>query len=308
MFGTQPYEIGDLPKTSRSLRIPQLPFSAQQTSRPLSFYEQTISSKQDDLIFTLEQLRSPPSKQTKELKSNLDRLRQMYKRINEDFLNNRIVPRLVVVIAEHVDIGSYKPSTDQQWQPQHHLNITINLNKYIAKYDYDIAHVLHATTAKRTAAEEFKFKQQAVFEILQMCSVQLAEGKKVFQSLWDTYGRQYNDLNQVPEDVKVLICSEMPMQDSACILRPRRERTCEFSSDFQVVPYQQIDPKSYSKRSEVDGMLTNEFVVKDWDTYFAKAAVGVEEKMNTTKLNWCDRNFKTWVQLNRDKIEPHNIL
>ena len=104
----------------------------------------------------------------------------MYKKIDEDFLNNRIVPKLVVIIAEHVDINRYKPSTDQAWQPPHHLNLTININKYIAKYDYDIAHVLHATTAKRVARDEFKFKQQAVFEILQMCSVQLAEGKKVF--------------------------------------------------------------------------------------------------------------------------------
>lgn len=113
----------------------------------------------------------------------------------------------------------------------------------------------------------------------------------------------------MPEDVKVLICSEMPMQDSACILRPRRERTCEYSNDFQVKPYQKkIDQNSYSKNSELEGMLTNEFVVKDWDTYFANAAVRVEEKMNTTKLNWCDRNFKTWVALNRDRIEPHNII
>lgn len=36
----------------------------------------------------------------------------MYKKIDEDFLNNRIVPKLVVVIAENVDINTYKPSTD----------------------------------------------------------------------------------------------------------------------------------------------------------------------------------------------------
>ena len=90
----------------------------------------------------------------------------MHKRVDENFLNNRVEPRLVVIIAENVDLKRYKPSQDQQWEPKHYTNVTINLNKYIAKYDYDIGQVLYASNAKRSDSDEALFRKSAVYEIM----------------------------------------------------------------------------------------------------------------------------------------------
>ena len=117
-------------------------------------------------MFTLAELRTPKSKQSKELKAKIERLRRLHKKIDEDFLNNRVEPRLIVVIAEGVDLKNYRPQDADSWEPQHFTNITVNLNKYIAKYDYDIANVLHPSNAKRTAEDERNFRKTAVYEIL----------------------------------------------------------------------------------------------------------------------------------------------
>jgi len=51
-------------------------------------------------------------------------------------LDNRIAPRLIVIIAEGV---KFEFAGNKSWDPKRHSNITININKYIAKYDYDVA-------------------------------------------------------------------------------------------------------------------------------------------------------------------------
>lgn len=49
-------------------------------------------------------------------------------------------------------------------------------------------------------------------------------------------------------------------------------------------------------------------MVKDWETYFANATVRLEDKINTSKSIWCDRNFKNWVEMNKHRIEAKNII
>ena len=56
----------------------------------------------------------------------------------------------------------------------------INLNKYIAKYDYDIASKVCTNNEKRTAKDEESFKKAALYEILQKCSEELTGGKLNF--------------------------------------------------------------------------------------------------------------------------------
>ena len=109
-----------------------------------------------------------------------------------------------------------------------------------------------------------------------------------------------------------MVASEIPMHDGTCrLLNPRRERMHTFSNDFMTTPKTgQVDPNSYSLSGQdgIQGLISNEFTQRDWETYFANATVRLEEKLNATKMNWCDRNFKTWIAINKDKIEPRNIL
>ena len=56
----------------------------------------------DDLLFTIEELRTPAAYQSKQLKSKIAHLKKLHNKIDDDFLDNRIAPRLLVIIAEKV--------------------------------------------------------------------------------------------------------------------------------------------------------------------------------------------------------------
>lgn len=109
-----------------------------------------------------------------------------------------------------------------------------------------------------------------------------------------------------------MVASEIPMHDGTCRkLNPRRERLFSYSKDFMTsAETGQVDPKSYSLNAAkaFGGPIGNEFTQSDWEQYFANATVRLEEKLNSTKINWCDRNFKTWIAINKERIEPQNII
>jgi len=90
-----------------------------------------------------------------------------------------------VIVADGLDLRNTDPESNQlSWEPQHYTNVTININKYIAKYDYDIGQSICPTHLRRNIEDENNFKKTAIFEILQICSLELADGVKIFQSLW----------------------------------------------------------------------------------------------------------------------------
>jgi hypothetical protein len=70
------------------------------------------------------------------LKAKIHHLRRLHSKVDDAFLDNRIAPRLIVIIAEGV---KFEFAGNKSWDPKRHSNITININKYIAKYDYDVA-------------------------------------------------------------------------------------------------------------------------------------------------------------------------
>lgn len=108
----------------------------------------------------------------------------------------------------------------------------------------------------------------------------------------------------------MMFASELPMQDYKQLMKPRRERSVTSGADYCVTPVEgQVDPNSYSKegKSALMGLVSNEFIVKDWETYFQMSSKQFEEKISTSKTNWCDRNFQTWMAMN-NRIEPVNIL
>jgi hypothetical protein len=109
----------------------------------------------------------------------------------------------------------------------------ININKYIAKYDFDIAQKLKAITRLRNKDAETYFKRQVIYEILEICSFEFSKNETIYQSIWDIEGKQINDLDDVPANCHMLIMSELPMHDTS-YLQIRRERGLACSQDYQT--------------------------------------------------------------------------
>lgn len=58
----------------------------------------------EDLLLTIDELRTPTAHQSKDLKEKIEHLRRLHRKIDEEFLDNRIAPRLIVIIADCVDL------------------------------------------------------------------------------------------------------------------------------------------------------------------------------------------------------------
>lgn len=58
----------------------------------------------------------------------------------------------------------------------------------------------------------------------------------------------------------------------------------------------------------LDGLISNEYVVKDWETYFAVSTLKQEESFNEAKNRWCRRNFADWIDNTKDFVEAPNVL
>lgn len=80
----------------------------------------------------------PTCQMSSELKSQIAQLKRMYKKIDNDFLENRIVPRLIVIVSE-----TQHKKPQPRWQPKQYSNVTININRYLAQYNYDIAQLIN---------------------------------------------------------------------------------------------------------------------------------------------------------------------
>lgn len=178
MFGTQPYEVD--PSTALQLPVPQKPVTpAIQSlrSRPISLTHisntNTLSSSlmktsfaEHELVFSLEVLRSPLVKLSKTMKQKVALLKRRHKQVDNEFLEKRVEPRLIVIVADGHNMKVFKKQTHKSWEPRQYSNVTININKYIAKYDYDIAQLICPSNAKRLAEDESNFRKAAIYEIL----------------------------------------------------------------------------------------------------------------------------------------------
>jgi len=95
-------------------------------------------------------------------------LKKLHKKVDEEFLNKRVEPRLIVIVADSANMSAetVEKSQNKSWLPRKKDNIVINLNKYIAKYDYDIAAKVCSYQERRNTNDEESFKKAALFEIL----------------------------------------------------------------------------------------------------------------------------------------------
>ena len=103
-------------------------------------------------MFAIDNLRQPLHFLDATTKKQLDKTTQRHKRIDDAFLTERIKPRYVIFMEDGADMvdetfsdnitGSPenpKKAQSSQVAKKRPNNVAININKYIAKYDFDIA-------------------------------------------------------------------------------------------------------------------------------------------------------------------------
>jgi hypothetical protein len=150
MFGTQPEDNNLLPIPTTSLGQKSGSRSQPRSHVGLTTNRTTSSLHQDDdLMFTLEELRSPLVQLSNHMKAKIAALKKRHHKIDNDFLDNRIEPRYVVIVADGHNMKTFEKREVKPWEPKKYSNVTININKFIAKYDYDIAMLICPSIAKR---------------------------------------------------------------------------------------------------------------------------------------------------------------
>jgi len=87
--------------------------------------------------------------------------------------------------------------------------VKIDINRFRAKYDFDVAKKICPVISGATYHEEYQeaFKQNALMEVLQECSNKLSGGKKLYQSLFTFDGQHIASLDAIPDDCQLLLVS-----------------------------------------------------------------------------------------------------
>ena len=87
-------------------------------------------------------------------KEKVSRLRTNHYKISESFLQDNIVPRYIVFVDEKKNIIKLSQTGDIDLLTPHELkevtsNIVINVNYFIAKYDFEIANKIRPNVEPR---------------------------------------------------------------------------------------------------------------------------------------------------------------
>ena len=61
----------------------------------------------EDLVFTIEELRSPLVQLSKHMKQRITTLKKLHKKIDEEFLEKRIEHRFVVIVADGLNMETF---------------------------------------------------------------------------------------------------------------------------------------------------------------------------------------------------------
>ena len=170
---------------------------------------------------------------------------------------------------------------NNSWEPQQHTNVTVNINKYIAKYDYDIAQYVCPNTIRRKNEDMREFDLQAIYEVLELCSAKITAASRVFQSLWTLDGKCVTCLLDLPSECQMLVASERPM--------PLGEKRLAL------------------KKQETFGFRDNTYVVRNVQDFLEVSTRQIAHKYTFAKEAWCERNFANWASGNGGKIEPFNV-
>ena len=123
-------------------------------------------------------------------RKQLDKTTEKHKKIDEKFLDERIKPRVIIFMEDGTNLIQSRPGKHEVpiFTKRGPNNVAININKYIAKYDFDIARKIKLNQDDKVDADsdEEKYKPSekeirqlyntnAILEILQVCSNELAK-------------------------------------------------------------------------------------------------------------------------------------
>lgn len=137
-----------------------------------------------------------------------------HKKISEQLIEDEIEPRIIVFLENGINLehlGDRNESNkDKPWTRKLPNNCAININKYIAKYDFDFAQKLNNPLIKRKQNILDLFTKKVVDEVLAMASYELTDDRKTFRSIWMLDGTPIRNLDLLPRNTQVLLVSELP--------------------------------------------------------------------------------------------------
>ena len=188
-------------------------------------------------------------------------------------------------------------------------NITINISKYIAKYDFDIAMKLNPDfeadhNNQKKGEEDLEeerneqevrqmFDNNSILEILQECSNTLAEDDRYYESLWTLDGKQIQDLNSIDKDTKMLLCSYLPMIQKggvgAHLGMSRRMQT----QKTRNLAKQQLTSRSTNSGGNA-GLQSNEYAINNWSDFYNISLKRAEQGLTQTKDKWFNTQHSEW--------------
>lgn len=243
-------------------------------------------------------------------RKQLEKICEKHKKLDEYFLDNYIQQRVIVFIADDTDIngmkfGKHDVAILQNRNPN---NIAININKFIAKYDYDIAKKVKPTlddlsddnekplTPEPEEVTKKRFRDNAILEILQICTSELSRDNSQFESIWTLSGKQVVDLNELESDCKICLVSKLPQHN-----RANRNVRKHLPKSMHNMP----TPLEGSVNMQ--GLRNNHFAVSSWKGYYQQSVKQAEIGVRNAKNSWFLRTHDQWIEQNNGLIEDAHI-
>jgi hypothetical protein len=181
------------------------------------------------------------------------------------------------------------PKVIKSWNHQE-KQVKIDINRFMAKYDFDIAKKICPTISGATYHDEFAnvFKENALMEVLQECSEQFSNGEKIYQSLYTFDGKFISSLEAIPKDCKLLLVSESA---------PPKERLDEKSSySPKNKTRQSINDEKFISTDVDIGLKSNIYEFSTEGAELKHKVKRLEDSMKSRKLDWVNTNHKQWVE------------
>jgi hypothetical protein len=150
------------------------------------------------------------------MKEEIKALREVFgKRISQGLLE-QIEDRFIIFMVDGSDIQKILDTHDD-FQPaidgkkQYPAKVNVNINRYIAKYNFEIARKLRGANLDVIPPTESQkiFNRFAMLELLHDVSGLLNGGKVYFNRLSLIDGTVIdNDITKIPEDTKIMLVSK----------------------------------------------------------------------------------------------------
>lgn len=185
------------------------------------------------------------------------------------------------------------PPAPKLWtKPQ--KRIKIDVNKYIAKYDFDIASKIcpiRSGVDYNDAYQDF-YKQNAMMEILQECSNAFTAGSKVYQSLFTFDGQFIATLDDIPADTKIIFVSERPppYQDLG-----REQNADPFLTGVDLAEVKKPEISGAKLKKMKVGLTNNVFEFSNEADQLAYECQEIEKRLTSRKTEWAASNSAHWA-------------